>query len=518
MKPTTSTPKKEDDRMKKKIISLFLAALLTLGCTAAAFAAQTPARYLVTAPYASVYSNTKEPNRLLCTVPQNTYLEAMKEQDGYLLVNVPSQELAGWVKADELTYADNSGQTDITGIFIASMPDKTEYIETEDSFDETGLVVKAKRGGGSETVIEKYTVYTESFSSAGKKKVTVLYRPEGTLAVFTASFTVTVKKIPVTGLIIEKLPKTEYIENTPLDLSGIKVTANYSDGRASRTFSANDISLTDGFTVLVDGNDDLSKLTVGTHTVKIIYRYPDIFCSFKISVKPRTLIGFRLLTYPDNMTVYSLDSVPSLDGLTMKAVYDNGEAFTVLPDECEIECDLSSFKIGNGNYVFVRYGTKEIRLDFTVRLLEEKRLKLTLPQVLTFIVGEKIDLGALKVEVEYTDGSTKEVTDYTLGKYDPLLVEQGQQITVTYGSFSEVFTIYITKYYQRGDVDGNGKITVDDARYALRQAVNLISLSPNSKNYTAADANMDGKVTVDDARLILRAAVGLEKLPLALNK
>ena len=163
--------------MKKKIISLFLAAMLTLSCTAAAFAAQTPARYLVTAPYASVYSNTKEPNRLLCTVPQNTYLEAMREQDGYFLVNVPSQELAGWVKADELTYADNSGQTDITGVFIASMPDKTEYIETEDSFDENGLVVKAKRSGGSETVIEKYTVYTESFSSAGEKKVTVLYRP-----------------------------------------------------------------------------------------------------------------------------------------------------------------------------------------------------------------------------------------------------------------------------------------------------------------------------------------------------
>ena len=89
---------------------------------------------------------------------------------------------------------------------------------------------------------------------------------------------------------------------------------------------------------------------------------------------------------------------------------------------------------------------------------------------------------------------------------------------MTSGMFSEIFTIYIVPEYQRGDIDGDGEVTVKDARYALRQAVGLIELAVNSKPYTAADADRDGTVSVRDARLILRGAVGLEKLPLALGE
>ena len=58
---------------------------------------------------------------------------------------------------------------------------------------------------------------------------------------------------------------------------------------------------------------------------------------------------------------------------------------------------------------------------------------------------------------------------------------------MTSGMFSEIFTIYIVPEYQRGDIDGDGEVTVKDARYALRQAVGLIELAVNSKPYTAAD-------------------------------
>lgn len=61
-----------------------------------------------------------------------------------------------------------------------------------------------------------------------------------------------------------------------------------------------------------------------------------------------------------------------------------------------------------------------------------------------------------------------------------------------------------------GDVDGNDVVNSADARFALRAAVGLETLSAAEKSY--ADVNHDGKITSADARLILRCAVGLETL------
>lgn len=60
----------------------------------------------------------------------------------------------------------------------------------------------------------------------------------------------------------------------------------------------------------------------------------------------------------------------------------------------------------------------------------------------------------------------------------------------------------------KGDINGDGKITAADAREALRAAAGLSELSDIQKN--AADYNDDGKVSAADARLILRKAANLE--------
>ena len=63
-----------------------------------------------------------------------------------------------------------------------------------------------------------------------------------------------------------------------------------------------------------------------------------------------------------------------------------------------------------------------------------------------------------------------------------------------------------------GDVSGDGEVTAEDARLALRAAVGLENYAEGSPEFLAADATKDGAITAEDARLILRAAVGLESL------
>ena len=61
-----------------------------------------------------------------------------------------------------------------------------------------------------------------------------------------------------------------------------------------------------------------------------------------------------------------------------------------------------------------------------------------------------------------------------------------------------------------GDVNGDGSLTTNDARLALRGAIGLDTLKKGTEKFAAADIIADGKLGTDDARLILRIAVGLE--------
>lgn len=66
-----------------------------------------------------------------------------------------------------------------------------------------------------------------------------------------------------------------------------------------------------------------------------------------------------------------------------------------------------------------------------------------------------------------------------------------------------------------GDIDGDTKITANDARITLRASVNLENLSTEQK--LVADIDSDNKITAFDARALLRISVGLEKNELIVN-
>ena len=66
--------------------------------------------------------------------------------------------------------------------------------------------------------------------------------------------------------------------------------------------------------------------------------------------------------------------------------------------------------------------------------------------------------------------------------------------------------------FSKGDANGDGRVTAEDARLALRIAVGLESYAASDPAFLAADVDGDGTVTAADARAVLRAAVGLEAL------
>ena len=75
------------------------------------------------------------------------------------------------------------------------------------------------------------------------------------------------------------------------------------------------------------------------------------------------------------------------------------------------------------------------------------------------------------------------------------------------GEFTDSFTVTVISGVIRGDLDGDGEITVADALAALRIAAKLAEETPQA--VAIADSDGDGHITVADALAILRVAARL---------
>lgn len=123
------------------------------------------------------------------------------------------------------------------------------------------------------------------------------------------------------------------------------------------------------------------------------------------------------------------------------------------------------------------------------------------PSYSDFGVNRLTKMHSCLLEVGFVDNS------YDNARFDSTL--PAMAAAVAEALCGAVGVKYETSDAVRGDVNGDGKVTVEDARTALRAAVGLEKL--DEKQTAAADYDGDGEVTAADARAILRKATGLEE-------
>ncbi|MBR0510721.1 MAG: bacterial Ig-like domain-containing protein [Clostridia bacterium] len=505
------TPKPHAGSIGRAFALLLAAAVLfTLRLPAAA----EQVRYLVTAESALMYAEANDGSETVCTVYRGAYVTAQKEKGDYFYVTVRSTGISGWIHAGAVSAADDtaSNPEKIRAIYIKSLPKKTTYIEGEETFSDAGLSVWASyTDGKADRQITGYRIYLPALNVYGNKTVYVRYRSARGGVSFGASFGITVRKVPILEIRLVSLPhKTEYKEHEALSLSGLQILIRYKDGRAPVYADAQRILTDPDFIISGCHNETQdSLLRAGSHSVSVTYKYPEFKVSFSLKVEKRTLTGIALTTPPDSLITYSKTAPPDLTGAVVTAYFDNGQNEEIPVGECTVDCDPASFVLGDGNVVKIGYGGFYTTL--TVRYVPDYpvAMKVVPPRLLTFILGEPIDLTEMKVYVVYASGDEIPISDYTMSSIDPARTGP-QTVEIRYKEYSDLFTIYINAYYQKGDVNGDGEVTATDARLALRCSVDLVSLKNNPLK--AADVDRDGTVSAMDARRILRASVDLEKL------
>ena len=147
-----------------------------------------------------------------------------------------------------------------------------------------------------------------------------------------------------------------------------------------------------------------------------------------------------------------------------------------------------------------------VKYTFTVKVIGAVGISvMNPPSKIYYGLRESLDVEGLKIIKQYNDGTSVELTDYTLSSFNPL--QRGlQTITVTGAGFTTSFNVFVSGAL-KGDTDLDGRISSIDSNLMKRILVGEIAIEEYTDEYFASDTNGDGKINaLDSATLKLTLA------------
>lgn len=314
------------------------------------------------------------------------------------------------------TWLDNVVVTNrqLLGLQIQTMPDKVKYLEGE-GLDLTGIVLEALYDNGESDTLYGGHCYVDGFdpSIPGVQYVTLSY---GSV---TTTLEVTVEAKSPVSIWVYTCPQREYLEGQELDLSGLQLWVDYNNG----TYDI----VTD---CTVEGYDP----TPGTKTLTITYQ--GLTTSVEVYVAPKQVSSIEIATLPDKINYLEGDQI-DFTGLTVRAHYNNGTSELVEDYIIEPYNDAPGHTA-----ICVSYMGYTAWFDVYIAPKSPVGIWIaTLPEKLTYLEGAGFDSSGLKVLINFDNGTSGELYDYTIFGYDP--TPGVKTITVQYGVFSATFEVTV---------------------------------------------------------------------------
>ena len=309
-----------------------------------------------------------------------------------------------------------------------------EYNEEIEVGGDLGLVVKAHYSDGSVVTLQPNQYEVTGFDNtqpADAQEVIVTF--EGEVVSFTikikeASAPKTLVKIEVSGNF-----KTEYELNEQIDLSGIIITAYFSDG-STLVVPATELIIS-GFDTSVPGEQ---KVTITYQGQSV-----EITLTIKDSQTLAELVEIRVSG--DYKKEYEIGENLDLDNMIVTAVFSDGstkviEGFRVSGFDSTTAGEKSVIISYEGVRVAITVTVKDASTPAQPSMV---RISVDATNVKKeYESGNELDLTGLVVKGIYSDGSEKELgaSDYRVSGYDSAKVGE-QTITVTVlGDNGAVFT------------------------------------------------------------------------------
>ena len=314
----------------------------------------------------------------------------------------------------------------VTSISFDTAGVKKSY-EQGDTLDLTGLTVTANYSDGTSGVVTDYTTNPANgtiLNEVDNFPVTLDYQGQ-----HATLFAVTVnKKLAGISLNTDAVKK-EYAYGEPLDLTGLVVTANYTDNTSAEA---------PGYTTNPANRTVLN--TLGENEITVSYN--DKTASFKVAVN-KVLTGIDA-DVESVKKAFKYGETLDLTGLVVTAFY-NDNSSEVVTDYTVNPANGSVLDTVGNILVNITYGGQytnymiSVAKEFTTIDINTDNVKKEYKQ------GEALDLTGLVVTAHYNDGTTEDVTDYTTNPLNGATLDTvgTKTVAVTFGGKTKTFDVTV---------------------------------------------------------------------------
>lgn len=279
--------------------------------------------------------------------------------------------------------------------------------------------------------------------------------------------------------------RTEYFQGDNLDLSGMAVTATYSDG-STKLLGLNECAIT-GF----------NSNTVGAQNVTVYYAGRS--ATFAVNINALVLTGINLIYTPAKTTYYLNDPFDPL-GMVVNANFSSGAVRALNPSEYAIS-GFDSTTPGKKTVTVASAADAEIHtsFDITVRPSVLQSLEITRqPSKTTYYLGETLNLSGLVVSAVYDDSRVMlQSGEYTSDSSGFNTATTGQKVVV----FSHKGkTINLTLTVKAKELSGISVTTLPQTTFYAGDSFNYTGIAV-SKVYDNGDMETlaSGAYTIDSS-------------------
>ena len=250
--------------------------------------------------------------------------------------------------------------------------------------------------------------------------------------------TLDVNLVSLVNITVTPPTKTTYIVGQDLDLTGSKITANYSDN------SSQTIAVTSD---LISG---YNKYNAGTQTVTITYS--GMTASFSVTVNSVSLVSITVT--PPTKTTYIVGQDLVLTGSNITANYNDNSVQTLAVTSAMI----SGYNKNNTGTqtVIVTYNGKTAGFTVTVNPVLLASITVTPPTKTTYFAGQDLVLTGSNITADYDDNSvqTIAVTSDLISGYNKNNTGT-QTVIVTYNGKTASFIVTVNPLVMTAAVNSN---------------------------------------------------------------
>ena len=361
-------------------------------------------------------------------------------------------------------------------------PDKLSYIEGQ-ALDLTGgklrVIYVSEDNYTEEIPLVSSMIAGYDPNTLGIQPLTVEYAGKKT------SFVVRVVQKSLVSIEVTKKPdKLTYLEGEAFDPIGMEVTAFYNNGMSE---------------VVKDYQISGYDSTPGTKTITVTYGSKA--ADFKVIVNAK-LESIEIKRPPEKL-VYLCGEPLDMSGAEIIGHYSDGSQKEIT------EYQISGYNSQQTGKQTITVTSEGKNATFIVEVVAKRirRLEITrFPDKMEYWEGEELRLDGLVVTAYYTDGSSQEITDYTVSGFDTTPGEK--EIVITAQGVSATFTVTVLEGTAPvpGDVNGDDRVNMKDYSL-LRQYLSGWDIDIG---LVAANVNGDAIVNMKDLSLLRQWLNGWE--------